>query len=489
MGVSVTSQDRSLSVTTGKSNILRLGYLTDTHYDTLVTPPPNRDKTLDYIGNFVTRMAEYNPDIVINAGDKTGITSTVEATQVSWYNSVRSAFALAIANLKVEGVAPANHDFEYMSFSTVLGLHTADTWMESGSLYGAWDSNGFTFISLDAQYEPSTQTHLTKEHNGFGYINTDQLDWMDGILAATSNKVIIFVHQSCAEADTDQFTLTQEVYSVQNRSDFRDRIEANNNVIAVIQGHMHHARAQVYNGIPYITGPAIFDPASFGELPSTYEGEWLTMDFNKDAETIVWRRELYDGVNFQTVYEQTLDWGIVDTTVQTKLKDPTQFLYVLNSSDNVYCYPRNLLNDPYLSDSTIRIQGRTAGVDGDKYFNTIESFGSFEANFNVRFNTLNRVSYKCKHKGGGTASVLRFKDDGTIVAFDLLAETQVSTYAINTWYAIKVVLDVVTQKFSIWIDDVLEAEDFDFTTATTQINTFRITTQEGDSFIDSLIIS
>lgn len=496
------------------ASLFKIGNLTDVHYDTGATVD-NRNLSLDMIDNFVTRMQTYLPDLAVHCGDKTGASSSSEATQLTWYDATVSRFATVApyAGEVLEGIAPGNHDFDFISYASVQSRHV-EAWRETGTLYGAKEVGPYLIVTLDAYYTPNTQTHQSLDnaaHQGFGYVNTNQLTWLTSTLAAATKPVILFIHQPCGEFDTDQFTLDKETYHTQNRAAIRDILEASQKVVCVLHGHMHYSRNDVINGIPYIAITNIGQSGQFGEQPATNTGKWGLIELDSSARTIKVTTEAVVSGVVQVIYEQTLPFG--HTTILSHdigsnhddvyaygyaanfekssfLRDPTQ-MYVLDDA-HLYKYPTNLnIPDPHLSEHTIKIVGRTNTPNfGRVFWYYAPQSGTIRIRFDARISTVKTkfIKFGDANVQNNPAFRVHFKNDGNISAFNGAVDTALRTYTAPNWYAVEIIANVAAQTYSVWVDSVLEAENFAFQNAINPVSRMEITTETGNLYIDNMKI-
>lgn len=471
-------------------DIYKIAYLSDCHYDPTVASPAhllNRANVLTYLSNFVLAMESYRPNIIIHAGDKTGASSSNATTQQAWYQATIDAVAESRFDV-YDGVSPANHDFEYMSFAQVKAKHASETWMESGTMYGYWEHGGFGWISLDAQYDTNDDSHLENTHVGYGHINQAQLDWLEAKLASVSVPCIVNVHQIAAEFDTDLFYLTKPIYHIDNRTDLRSILEESGKVICVIHGHLHFNRADIINGIPYITCPALVplgqDPI---DEPETGLGEWLTVEVNKTRKTLTVANHTYiDGID-KKMYEQTYNWGAF-APVKNPLRvvNPVQFSNVLNKRLKVKGFPSNLiLGDPRPTDTTMRIVG--VATAGQEIWEHESQAGIFTYTLAIRL--ADNAVRAIRTSAASNAVHIIFESDGDISAYNGAALTAISSYSVDTWYEVEIAVDVASETFSIAIDGVEVATDFAFRASAASIGALMIETDTGEMFIDSLAIA
>jgi hypothetical protein len=471
-----------------QDDVFRIGYVSDCHYDPTVASPSwalGRANTLTYLANFVSAMEEYRPHLIIHGGDKTGASSSNQTTQQSWYQSALDAVAASRFPVK-DGVAPGNHDVEYMSFAQLLAKHSGETWMETGVMYGYWESGGLGFISLDAQYDTNDDTHLSAEHVGYGHLDATQLSWLATKLSTVDKPVIVNVHQLAGEFDTDfdLYDLAQSVYHIDNREDLRDILEASGKVICVLHGHVHQAKAMVINGIPYISCPST-SPGGTNvvDLPGTGKGEWLTVEINKTRQTVTYAsRTNLDGVH-ATVYQQTIPWGAFAKPAPTRVINPSEFTYVEDKKLAVKGWPVNrYTGDPRLTDTGMKIQG--VGSNGQEIWTHAAQSGTFTYSFSMRLadNAIRAI----RTSANSNAVHIVLEADGDISAYDGVSLTVVGSYSVDTWYAVEIVVNTATDTYTLKVDGVALATDFDMRAAVTSITALMIETNVGVMYLDSL---
>lgn len=518
--VSLSSGDNTFYIYYDKaatSSPYKIALLTDTHYDAVTDAGVNRTHSLDYIDNFVARMATYLPDLAVNNGDKTGAGSTTEATQLSWYQGVLDHFApvSAYAGEVKEGVAPGNHDFQYIYFASVLAKHTADTWMEAGVLYGFWENADYRFISLDANYATNTENHMDYQHQGNGYINPTQLTWLTNTLNSSTKPCIIFCHQPLAEETTDQQgktqtpSLTKEIYHTQNRTAVRTALENSGKVVCVISGHVHWHRLDVINGIPYLTMNDLLEAQYSGEPISGTTGNWSLIELDKDSRTIRFKMEAMSGGNYYTVadYLIPMNQTIYDTDIAyypekvyasgnaatfgraSLLSDCCQF--TANDPAFVYTHPVIAYSEPKLSPKTFKIVGVTSSPNfGRLYFAFAPQTGDFRMKFAVQLSAQTNKLFKIYNTSDASpAAYLCFRPTGNISAYNTSGtETVLQAYSLNTWYQIEIILYMSTSKYDVIINGTKQASLFSFYSANTTLQNLEIITEAGNCFIDNLRI-
>lgn len=489
----------------------KIACLTDQHYDAITDEGSTRTQALVSIDNFVNRMSTYLPDLAVNNGDKTGAGTSVEATQLNWYQWVMDHFAPVSVYAKdtKDGVAPGNHDFQYLHFSNIVAKHTSETWLQAGTLYGYWESADFRFISLDANYAPGGQTHMDYLHQGFGYINTDQITWLTSALASSTKPVIIFCHQPLCEMDTAINTLTKEMYHVQNRVAVRSVLEASGKVICALHGHVHWFRTDIINNIPYICMEDIgTGGAAYRKLPAATNGKWALIEIDREAMSIRARQEFrFAGVDI-VIYDYTIPYKTIfdaDTannpekvfasgyaaTFQKSscVIDPSQ-LYI-NNLNYIWPSPANqYLGDPMLSGRTFKVEGLTNNPNyGRITWDFAPQTVKFRFVFSARQVTLSNKFFKLLNTSNTTPSVyIGFDISGNVFSYNGATLTTIQTYSINIWYEFDIRIDIVAGTFDVYINATIKATGHSVKNSNSTLKQLEIVTEVGDIFLDGIRI-
>ncbi len=154
-----------------------------------------------------------------------------------------------------------NHD--------VLGIYTASGIPATDPLYGkklfedrfgkayySFDHKGHHFVVLDS-------IGITPDHAYEGRIDTAQLKWLAGDLAAlpAGTPIIVTVHIPLASAygaylPESPTPAAHHSLTVANANEVLALFEGHN-VLGVLQGHTHVNEIVQWKGVPYITGGAI----------------------------------------------------------------------------------------------------------------------------------------------------------------------------------------------------------------------------------------
>jgi len=251
---------------TSAEDVLRLGVFTDTHVHD--TESPNEGKIMsnyaERLTAFVNAMNQWPADAVLQLGD-----------------FVNGAFVMG-ADLGDPTRIPAllDHGVELVSgfagpVHHVIGNHdvydlTKEQFLAATGLEHTWysfDLGGFHFVVLDAQFNRDGESYGKIGWMVQGTIPQAELDWLAEDLAATEHPTIILIHQPL---DSD-FSLTAGGPPISNHLEVRDLLVASGRVIAVFQGHTHHASHREIDGIHYVTFEAMVDhteptPPSWGAV-------------------------------------------------------------------------------------------------------------------------------------------------------------------------------------------------------------------------------
>jgi hypothetical protein len=456
-------------------------------------------------------MSTYLPDLAVNNGDKVGssdINIADESIRLGWYQSNMDHFAPVSAHAVVtrDGVAMGNHDNEAFNWTNVHAKHSAETWMQPGVMYGYWESDDFRFISLDGNYDPSTQLHNNNLNTLYAYVDNTQMSWLQGTLASSAKPCIIFIHHACCEIETSIILLTKEIYHLSNRVALRTVLEESGKVACVIHGHLHWHRHDIINGIPYLIMTNSATEAQPLSNPTNTSGRWYLIEIDKEACKIKFTLEGKIGTSYVTIYEDVvayktifnddiahsaervyaLNWAATYSKASL-LSDPAQ-IYVANKDYIAFMPVNKYLSEPFISDRTIKIVGRSTNIGkGSFYFAT--QTGLFRMKFGLYASQLQTLNFKLGNGSNADTApsiVLNFVSDGTIAAYNGASSSNISTHSINTWYQFEIIVNTASGTFTIKKDGTTIATNYAFKGANTQLNQMQIETQTGSWFIDNL---
>lgn len=498
-------------------DVTKFAVTTDQHYDSATTYV-GRNLALTRLDNFKTRMTAYLPDVILEGGDKYGEVTTDSTTLLGFMQSVTDkhnelATALGIPHYLWGW---GNHDFEHTTFADVQAQYNGLIGQVSGKLYATWSDDNFTYIVLDTLYVSGGQTHANLVNQANGYVNTDQLTWLTNTLAAATKPCIVMSHQLLGEEDTARIFLTKEQYHVSNRTDVRAILEASGKVVCVIHGHAHLSMTNIINGIPYITFVDVNDapstttawdtPNSSSPTAGTFNGRWSKMEIDRGARMITVIQETQINSTVNTVYEFKLpykttfdsDYGEnipavfadeygAEYNKPSMIIDPSD-LYINNYSYIIAKACCLSDGDPILSNRSIKLMGLTSAANyGNASFKFATQSGTFKASFNVRLATQNTLYFKFFNDVNSSliGTYLAFKPDGKLYQ----VSTLITTYALNTWYNIELIINQTAKTYEISINGT-SMGTFSFysgSIGSTQ-NKLTIVTETGTYFLDSFQI-
>jgi hypothetical protein len=331
-------------------------------------------------------------------------------------------------------------------------------------------------------------------------------------LQSATKDVIVFCHQPLSEMDTDQFTLTKEIYHTQNRADVRRILEQSGKVVAVIHGHVHKHRVDVIKGIPYITCANLTNDNSFGELPVTANGSWELLEFDRSSRVIKLIRESYISSAYHTIYESYIPFGRTSISDDVSehpeevfkqgyssafgraafLRDATQLNVI--DDDYLYKFPVNI----YTPDDTtlrgaIRINGRTDSPNFGRahwiYTNTGEKF-IFEGWVMMGDQKFKAIKLGGKDTTSTPRVYITFQADGLIyVATATSTLTSIGSYSLGTWYKIELFIEPATGLYAGNIGGInLPACSFYTSGSDSKFREMEIVTESGDLWIHSFSV-
>jgi hypothetical protein len=162
-----------------------------------------------------------------------------------------------------------NHDMDKISKQQFLS-HVENTGIKKEASYYSFDSKGIHFVVLDACFTSSGEPY---DHGKFGWkdanIPPKEMEWLQQDLAATSEPVIVFVHQ-LLDGEGGHY--------VNNAAEVRQILQQDKGVLAVFQGHNHGGHYSHIEGIHYYTLKAMVEGS--GEQNNSYAIVDLHADFS-----------------------------------------------------------------------------------------------------------------------------------------------------------------------------------------------------------------
>jgi len=203
-----------------KNSTVRFGICTDVHKDIM----HDADERL---ASFIEKASDHNLDFIIQLGDFCRPYDYNLGFMKIW-NSFKGDKYHLIGNHEMDGG---------FSRETVIDF------FKSPAKYYSFNKNGFHFIVLDG----NDQNPSPDKSPGYArFIGEEQINWLKDDLKSTSERIIIFSHQSL------------ECDGIENREQVRKILENENKsagykkVIACFSGHHHTDYATEINEITYI---------------------------------------------------------------------------------------------------------------------------------------------------------------------------------------------------------------------------------------------
>jgi hypothetical protein len=228
---------------------LSFGIVTDAHYaDTDARGTRHYRESLAKMTECVSFMNEMKVDFLIELGDlkDQGSPATEEAT-LKYLTTIEKAYGQFTGpRYHVLG----NHDVDSISKKQFLD-QVENTGIAKETTYYSFDSKGFHFVVLDANYKADGSDY---DHGNFDWTDSNVplkvLDWLRKDLLSSSNPVIVFVHQQLDVAGST---------GVKNAVKLRQALQDNKRVLAVFQGHHHPGHYSYIEGIHYYTLKAMVE--------------------------------------------------------------------------------------------------------------------------------------------------------------------------------------------------------------------------------------
>jgi len=243
---------------TDRKTKLRFGILTDAHFaDRSAAGSRHYRESVAKMTECVSLMNEKKVDFLIQLGDlKDQGNPASEASTLKYLETIESTFKqFKGPSYHVLG----NHDVDSISKEQFLA-HVENTGIARESKYYSFDTQGFHFVVLDANYNSDGSDY---DHGKFDWTDTNiphkQLDWLKKDLASASKPVIAFVHQ--------QLDVTGSM-GVKNAAQVRQVLQGSQRVLAVFQGHHHAGHYSHIEGIHYYTLKAMVEGT--GEENNSY---------------------------------------------------------------------------------------------------------------------------------------------------------------------------------------------------------------------------
>jgi 3',5'-cyclic AMP phosphodiesterase CpdA len=240
--LAAASLDSSPRLAAEEAPKLRIGMVTDLHY---ADKPPagtrHYRETLAKLSAAAEQFAQDKPDFLVELGDLIDAADSIE-NELRWLNRINREFS---------AIAPDRH--------YVLGNHCVDTLtkdeflggVEQNQSYYSFDRGKLHFVVLDACFRSDGRPYGRKNFQWTDpNIPAAEIEWLQGDLAKTDKKTLVFVHQRL-DGRND--------HAVRNAVDVRKVLEESGRVIAVFQGHSHQNDYRELGGIHYTTLAAMVE--------------------------------------------------------------------------------------------------------------------------------------------------------------------------------------------------------------------------------------
>lgn len=222
-------------------DLMKLGLFSDYHFNSGEATGPNGydNKTLKKLEEAYDFFLKEKCDYVICLGDLIDVEKE-HAKEIANLNKI----ADALKNYDVETrVIMGNHDnllFDVDEFYSILGEQ-----YRPRNIY----SSSKNLIFIDACFFKNGE-HYKRGDNDWTNTYYPETDKLDSILKEVTGDVYIFMHQNIDPA-------ISEDHRVSNDSEIRKILKNNNNVKTVFQGHYHPGKNSEFDGIHYVTLPAV----------------------------------------------------------------------------------------------------------------------------------------------------------------------------------------------------------------------------------------
>ena len=219
------------------------GIVTDIHFAEIPRSGTRTySQSLDKLKECVDTMNKYKVDFLIELGDFKDMTQPAdEQKTLGFLKQVEDVFSRFNGpRYHVLG----NHDEDCISKEQFLSV-AENSGISSKKSYYSYNSGGFHFVVLDANYDSVGKDFDHGRYNwGDPNIPEKELNWLEDDLKESKEPVIVFIHQLLDGA---------EHYQVKNAEQVRTILENSGKVKCVLQGHFHEGNYSEINGIHYYT--------------------------------------------------------------------------------------------------------------------------------------------------------------------------------------------------------------------------------------------
>ena len=226
----------------GRGQVVRIGVVTDIH-----ATAENWPDTQRLLERVLETFAEQNVACVVELGDRINEASPEADREMV----CRVAAALRRPGWPVFHLY-GNHDTGY------VGKEEQNALLGKAGAYEEAAVGHARLVLLDSMESVSG-----------GPISPQQLNWLEGRLAATARPTVVFCHHPLDEPDPaghSYFSQHPEEMGVANAAAVRHVLERFPWVRAVVQGHVHRWSARLLGEVAYVTVPPL-GPSADGNRP------------------------------------------------------------------------------------------------------------------------------------------------------------------------------------------------------------------------------
>ncbi len=236
------------------SDTIRFGLATDSHYAER-SPSGTRyyKQSLKKMREFVQEMNDSKVDFLIHLGDFKD-----EAPDKKEEDTLR--FLKEIEQVYSEFNGPryhciGNHDVDSITKKQFLSV-IENTGISKDQSYYSFDSKGFHFVVLDANYDKKGIDQFYKEGADWQDPNIPaaQVDWLKQDLKMNNLPTIIFCHHPLFK-----YFRKGNKFHVNNFKEIQEIINSDSNTISVFQGHVHQEKFKKIDGVHYVTQLGMVD--------------------------------------------------------------------------------------------------------------------------------------------------------------------------------------------------------------------------------------
>jgi len=241
-----------------RKEILKVITLADIHIGSNLSTNFGRQgfETLNKFVEIINR--NFKPDCVIELGDRV-ISLNLEEDKSD---------SIKLRNILENIHAPVfyllgNHDIEKMSVK------------ENEEIYNCSFANRIEYINSFRLLLLNTQDPVVEKIGGS--ISEEQIKWIRSKLIIKNTPTIVFSHQAIDDQEiisNINFSKIPKLAFVRNKDTIRDIFNSSQNVLAVINGHLHWSNVWIKFNVPYISVPSFIEtwgknmktPGAFSEI-------------------------------------------------------------------------------------------------------------------------------------------------------------------------------------------------------------------------------